>query len=225
MERQERSVQVEDGLFVSTLWAVPPAYCSKAGTALILAHGAGADMNHEFMIDFQKRLTEEGHLTVLFNFPYKEKGRRAPDRIPRLEATFRAVIERLRESRLNPTRLFIGGKSMGGRIASYIAASGNDLDGLVFLGYPLHPPGCPDRLRSSHWQDIEAPALFVQGTRDALCDLDLLGHELSGWRGPTTLYIVEGGDHSFTTLKRLGRTNEDVRSEISEAIANWLNEV
>ena len=114
---------------------------------------------------------------------------------------------------------------MGGRIASYIAAAGDELDGLVFLGYPLHPPGRPDRLRSFHWQDIEDSALLVQGTRDALCDLDLLGHELSGWSGPTTLYIVEGGDHSFTTLKRLGRTKEDVRSEISEVISSWLNEV
>ncbi len=225
MERQERSVQVEGGLFVSTLWAVPPGYRSDPGTAVILAHGAGADMKHEFMFDFQERLTKAGHLTVLFNFPYKEQGRRAPDRRPRLESTYRAVVEELRSSRLNPTRLFIGGKSMGGRIASYLAAHEEAFEGLVFLGYPLHPPGRQDRLRTSHWPDIKCPGLFVQGTRDALCNLDLLGKELAGWGGKAALHIVEGGDHSFRVLKRLGRTPEDVRSEISEVISNWLKKV
>ena len=182
-------------------------------------------MDHEFMVDFQSRLTEAGHLTIRFNFPYKELGRRAPDRRPRLEATFRAVLKGLRDSAMNTARVFVGGKSMGGRIASYLAASGENVSGLVFLGYPLHPPKRPQQLRTSHWEDIRCPALFIQGTRDALCSLDLLGTELKRFGGPTHVHFIEGGDHSFKTLKKLGRTRVQVRGEICEEIQRWLNAV
>ena len=225
MDLENRSIEVENGMAVSSVWAVPSAYDPDRGTALILAHGAGADMNHEFMVDFQSRLTEAGSLTIRFNFPYTEQGRRAPDRRPRLEATFRAVLKRFRDSSLNAARVFIGGKSMGGRIASYLAASGEDVSGLVFLGYPLHPPNRHQQLRTSHWEKIRCPALFIQGTRDALSSLDLLGAELKRFGGPTEVHVVEGGDHSFKTLKKLGRTPAQVRGEISEEIQRWLNAV
>ena len=225
MDLQNRSIEVEEGMAVSSVWAVPSAYEPDRGTALILAHGAGADMNHEFMVDFQTRLTEVGNLTIRFNFPYKEQGRRAPDRRPRLEATFRAVLKGLRDSRLNAARVFIGGKSMGGKIASYLAASGEDVSGLVFLGYPLHPPNRRQQLRTSHWEEIRCPALFIQGTRDALCGLDLLSTELNKFGGLTQVHVVEGGDHSFKTLKKLGRTPVQVRDEISQEIQQWLNAV
>ena len=225
MDLQNRSIEVEEGMAVSSVWAVLSAYEPDRGTALILAHGAGADMNHEFMVDFQTRLTEVGNLTIRFNFPYKEQGRRAPDRRPRLEATFRAVLKGLRDSRLNAARVFIGGKSMGGEIASYLAASGEDVSGLVFLGYPLHPPNRRQQLRTSHWEEIRCPALFIQGTRDALCGLDLLSTELNKFGGLTQVHVVEGGDHSFKTLKKLDRTPVQVRDEISQEIQQWLNAV
>ena len=124
MDLQSKSIKVEDDIAVSSVWAVPSGYDPEHGTALILAHGAGADMNHEFMVDFQHRLAEAGLLTIRFNFPYKEQGRRPPDRRPRLEATFRAVLKELRVCPLNAGRIFIGGKSMGGRIASTREPSG-----------------------------------------------------------------------------------------------------
>ena len=175
------------------------------------------------MVDFQRRLAEAGNLTILFNFPYKEQGRRAPDRQPRLEAALRAVLNRLRASQLHPSRVFLGGKSMGGRIASHVAASGEELDGLLFLGYPLHPPRRPEKLRTSHWPKIHCPGLFIQGTRDPLCDLDLLRRELQGFGGPATVFVVEGGDHSFRTPAKLGRTPDAVRSEVGREIKRWLN--
>ena len=114
---------------------------------------------------------------------------------------------------------------MGGKIASYVADSREYLKGLIFLGYPLHPPGCPHRLRSSHWEDIVHPALFIQGTRDKFCQFDLLKQELSKWGGKTTLHIVEGGDHSFKTLKKIALTQQDIRHEISKGISTWLNKI
>ena len=225
MDLQNRSIKVENDMAVSSVWAVPSTYDRDRGTALILAHGAGADMNHEFMVDFQSRLAEAGNLTIRFNFPYKEQGRRAPDRRPRLEATFRAILKGLRDSRLNTARVFIGGKSMGGRIASYLAASGEDVSGLLFLGYPLHPPGRQEQLRTSHWEKIRCRSFFVQGSRDSLCSLRLLMREMERLAGPSNLHVVEGGDHSFRTLKKLGRTPAQVRDEISEEIQRWLKAV
>jgi len=223
MELVGRPIRVDNETAVSSVWAVPSGYDPDRGTALILAHGAGSDMHHEFMVDLQRRLAGAGHLTILFNFPYREQGRRAPDRRPRLEATLRAVLKEVRESPLSGARVLIGGKSMGGKIASYLAASGEAVNGLVFLGYPLHPPYRQQQLRTSHWDKIQCPALFIQGTRDALCNLDLLGRELKRFGGPAKVHCIEGGDHSFHTPKRLGRTQAQVRSEMNEEIQRWLN--
>ena len=225
MEKQARLVKVHNNLFVSTVWAIPTNYSSETGNTVILAHGAGTDIDHEFMTDFQKRITKEGNMTILFNFPYKESQRSFPDSLPLLKKTLRSVIKAFQNSQLSSERLFIGGKSMGGKIASYVADSREYLKGLIFLGYPLHPPGYPHRLRSSHWQDIVHPALFIQGTRDKFCQLDLLKQELSKWGGKTTLHIVEGGDHSFKTLKKIARTQQDIRHEISKVISTWLNKI
>ncbi len=225
MELQDRSIRVAEDLVVSSVWAVPSSFDRDQGTAVILAHGAGADMNHEFMVDFHGRLAEAGNLAIRFNFPYKEQGRRAPDRRPLLEATFRAVVQGLRESPLSTRRVIIGGKSMGGRIASYLAASEEKVSGLLFLGYPLHPPGRQEQLRTSHWEKIQCRSFFVQGSRDSLCSLRLLMQEMERLTGPVNLHVVEGGDHSFRTLKKLGRTPAQVREEISQEIQRWLNAV
>src|SRR5262249_36346205 len=146
----------------------PAAAEDRAGVTLILAPGAGAGHTSSFMVDFATGLAARGIDTVTFNFLYSEEGRRIPDPNDRLEACWRAVIAAVRQ-RLTPGsgRLAIGGKSMGGRIASQVAAAGiGDLVGLVFLGYPLHPPGSPDRLRAKHLTQVRVPMLFVQGSRD-----------------------------------------------------------
>jgi predicted alpha/beta-hydrolase family hydrolase len=146
----------------------PAATGNRAGVTLILGHGAGAGQTSGFMVAFATALAERGIDIVTFNFLYSELRRRIPDPNARLESCWRAVIETVR-SRItsNADRLAIGGKSMGGRIASQVAAGeARGLAGLVFLGYPLHPPGRPDRLRAAHLGDVKAPMLFVQGTRD-----------------------------------------------------------
>ncbi len=221
MSSETRKIKVNGGWEVGSSWILPENY---AGQALILAHGAGAGMDHEFMCWFHEALGRAGLLSVKFNFPYIESGRRAPDPRGRLEATYRAVLAQVAEHPAAPRQIFIGGKSMGARISSYLAADGSALAGLVFLGYPLHPPGRPDRPRTDHWPRISRPCLFLQGTRDSLCRLDLLKPALQSLGGTVRLHIVEGGDHSFRVLKKSGRTQEEVRDEILDAIQGWLSE-
>jgi len=219
----DRSIELLDGIRVSSRWAVPDGYAARPRSALLLAHGAGSDMHNPFLSFVHEGLAQRGLLTVKFNFPYKELGRKAPDPMPRLEATWRAAVEALRqEPDLAPDRLFLGGKSMGGRVASNLAAQGLACDGLVFLGYPLHPAGKPERLRAEHLARIACPMLFVQGTRDPLCDLSLLDRVLLPLGPRVSLRRIEGGDHSFKLLKRLGRSDREVREEILAAVAGWV---
>jgi uncharacterized protein len=196
----------------------------RAGVTLILGHGAGAGQSSHFMVEFADALAARGIDIVTFNFLYTERGRRLPDPNNRLEECYRGVIEAVREqTALAENELAIGGKSMGGRIASQVAAAGaDDLAGLVFLGYPLHPPGRPDRLRSKHLSQIRAPMLFVQGSRDAFGTPDELRPIIAQLATTADLYVVEGGDHSFKIPKKSGVKQEDVYREIQDHIALWL---
>ena len=137
-----------------------------ADITLILGHGAGADQTSGFMTKFATELAARGVNTITFNFLYAEQGRRVPDTNNKLEACFRAVLETTSEKKIGRGTLVIGGKSMGGRIASQIGAAGADVEGLVFLGYPLHPPGKVDQLRAKHLSDIKVPMLIIQSSRD-----------------------------------------------------------
>ena len=205
----------------------PAATKHRAGVTLILGHGAGAGQTSDFIMSFASGLTARGVDMVTFNFLYREQGRRIPDPNDKLEACYRAVIEAVREQ-MNSGRdaLAIGGKSMGGRIASQVAAAGiGDLAGLVFLGYPLHPPGRPDRLRAKHLSDIKAPMLFVQGSRDAFGTPDELRPIVTPLEPPADVYPVEGGDHSFKVRKGAGVSQEDIYRAIQDHIAAWLHEV
>jgi len=205
----------------------PAATKHRAGVTLILGHGAGAGQTSDFIMSFASGLTARGVDMVTFNFLYREQGRRIPDPNDKLEACYRAVIEAVREQ-MNSGRdaLAIGGKSMGGRIASQVAAAGiGDLAGLVFLGYPLHPPGRPDRLRAKHLSDIKAPMLFVQGSRDAFGTPDELRPIVTPLEPPADAYVVEGGDHSFKVRKGAGVSQEDIYRAIQDHIAAWLHEV
>ena len=197
---------------------------TKLQTAVILGHGAGAPQESPFMRHFARGLASRGVEAVTFNFLYMERGRRAPDPAAKLEATYRTVIETVRERMPTATtRIVIGGKSMGGRIASQIA-SGDDavsVDGLVFLGYPLHPPGRPERLRSAHLPSIRAPMLFVQGGRDPFGTPDELGPILSAFVN-TTLYVVDGGDHSLRVRGRDAAPVERIYGDVQDAIVAWI---
>jgi uncharacterized protein len=204
----------------------PAATHGRAGVTLILGPGAGAGQTSAFIVEFATGLAARGIDAVTFNFLYGEQGRRIPDPNDRLEACYRAVIAAARQQMMSSSdRLAIGGKSMGGRIASQVAAAGiGDLAGLVFLGYPLHPPGRADRLRATHLSDIKAPMLFVQGSRDAFGTPDELRPVIGQLSASAALHIVEGGDHSFKVPKRSGVAQGDVHRAIQDYVAIWLRE-
>jgi predicted alpha/beta-hydrolase family hydrolase len=201
----------------------PAATGNRADVTLILGHGAGADQTSDFMVAFATALAERGIDVVTFNFLYSEHRRRIPDPNARLESCWRAVIEAARGRIASDAKLAIGGKSMGGRIASHVAAGGaSDLAGLVFLGYPLHPPGKPDRLRAAHLRDAKAPMLFVQGSRDAFGTPAELQPIISQLEPTADLFVVEGGDHSFKIPKSVGVKQQDVYRAIQDRIETWL---
>jgi predicted alpha/beta-hydrolase family hydrolase len=197
---------------------------TRAGVTLLLGHGAGANQTSQFMVSFAEGLAERGVCVVTFNFLYAEQGRRAPDRNDKLESCYRAAIASVKgDGRLKSNRFMIGGKSMGGRIASQVAAEGTEeIAGLVFLGYPLHPPGKPEKLRAEHLPRIGKPMLFVQGARDPFGTPDELRPMIKKLKA--SLYAVEGGDHSFTVAKSWPVSQEQVYKDAQDEIAQWLRE-
>ena len=208
---------------VSSIWSVPENFTQGQTDAVILAHGAGNDMHHPFMATYHEGLANAGLLSIKFNFPYKELGRKAPDRPALLLQSWAAVVQGLKDHpTLKPRRLFLCGKSMGGRIASMAVAEGLPCDGLIFLGYPLHPPKQPAKARTDHWPNIRCPSLFFEGTRDSLCDLDLLRTALPTLGGPFTLIPVEGGDHSFKVPKSTSSAPDTIHGAVIREITDWI---
>jgi predicted alpha/beta-hydrolase family hydrolase len=190
---------------------------------VILGHGAGNDMTSPFLRRFADGIRAAGHAAVRFNFPYREEGKKAPNPRPLLEATYRAVLAAVRRKHAGP--VVIGGKSMGSRMATYLAAAGEDVAGLALLGYPLHPAGKPEKIRDDHFGDLRVPALFLSGDRDPLCDLARLRRSLRRYAGDATLHVIAGGDHSFRVPKRSGRTDEEALDEALGALIGWLDAV
>jgi hypothetical protein len=182
--------------------------------AVVLAPGAGGGMDGAFMRAIAVGLAQKHLLVYRFNFGYTEQGRRSPDKQPLLEQTYRDVLRRVRQS-LGARPLFLGGKSMGGRIASHIVADGETPAGLIFLGYPLHPPGRPDRIRDAHLRALKVPMLFV-------CPLPTLNHAIAKFVAPTNVAVIEDGDHSFKVRKDSGRSTEAAWDEVIEAVAAWI---
>ena len=203
-----------EGGTVSGAWHKPEG---PATAALILGHGAGYNMNTRLLMDIGDALAARGVAVLRFNFPYTEAGRRAPDRQPTLEACYRSVATAVAEEFPLP---FLGGKSMGGRIASHIVADGFPAAGLVFLGYPLHPPGKPERIRDSHLGRIVVPMLFLQGTRDPFATPELLHRTIRNHK-MARLVEIEGGDHSFKVRDRADR---EVTAELIEAVVSFIFE-
>ena len=189
---------------------------SDTRTAIILAHGAGQGMHSPFMNYFHTELANHGFLSVKFDFDYMHAKRRVPDPQPKLQAQYRSVVETVM-TEYKPERLIIGGKSMGGRVASYIAGEMRGVSGLVFLGYPLHPPGKTDQLRDEHLYTLNLPMLFISGAKDPFAERDLLEKVVAKIGTKATLVWVEGGDHS---LKR-GRNDQASLSMAVDAIHNW----
>ena len=223
MEASEFKVKVNESESVTAL-LYPGSKRERAGVTVLLGHGAGANQLSSFMRMFAGGLAERGIDTMTFNFLYKEQGRSVPDPKARLESCYRAVIDAaFNHRKLKNNRLVIGGKSMGGRIASQVAAENADgISGLVFLGYPLHPPGKPDKLRAEHLKEIRVPMLFVQGSRDAFGTAGEIRAVIEKLRMPAAVYVVEGGDHSFKVPKSAGVPQQEVYEWVMDEIAAWL---
>ena len=226
-ETEQFSVKVNDKEAVSAL-LYPAAKKIRAGLTALLGHGAGANQLSGFMRMFARGLAERGLDVMTFNFVYMEQGRSVPDQKSKLESCFRAVIETIAKHRkLKNNRLVVGGKSMGGRIASQVVAAraeeplALDVSGLVFLGYPLHPPGNPAKLRVEHLEQIRKPMLFVQGTRDALGTPEEIQPFVKDLRPPAKIFAIEGGDHSFKAPKKFGLSQENVFEAAMDEIVRW----
>ena len=189
---------------------------------LVLAHGAGAGMTHPFLEALVGELSATGIATFRYQFPYMEQRRRAPDRPPVLTAAVTAAVHAAQKAAPGLS-LLAGGKSMGGRMTS-TAASQHPLDqvrGLVFFGFPLHPPGQPSIKRADHLAKVSVPMLFLQGTRDTFAGLDLLRPVCAKLGSLATLHVIESADHSFHVLKSSGKTDAEVLHELAQTTAAW----
>ena len=216
-EPQSVTIIVNEGHAVSGLLQAPrsPVAC------YVLAHGAGAGMTHPFMVEIARGLAERGVATLRYQFPYMERGSKRPDAPALAHATVRAAVTDA--ARLN-VPLFAGGKSFGGRMTSQAQALSPlpGVRGLVFLGFPLHPPGKPSDERAKHLFEVQIPMLFLQGTRDEFANLDLLEPFCKKLRPRATLKLIQDADHSFHVPARTGRKDPEVREEVLDLMAEWI---
>lgn len=219
MEKRRLTLPVGPDRRLSLELALPRTASMEA--LLVLAHGANNTMDHPVIRGVAERLAREGVVTARFNFPYSEAGRPHPDPDPVLEGAFRLVAEYLSElEEFKGLGLFLGGKSMGGRIAAQLAAQGLGVNGLVFLGYPLHPPGRPEQLRDRPLYALPCPVLFIQGSGDTFCHFDRLGPVLARIPVRTDLHVLPGLGHSFESGQTIA---EDTLDEVSRVIVGWLD--
>jgi predicted alpha/beta-hydrolase family hydrolase len=226
MEAEELKIEIGTLGSVTAL-LYPASKRERAGVTVVLGHGAGANQLSAFMVMMAVGLAERGFDVMTFNFLYKELGRGAPDPKARLEACYQAVIKTaLTHRKLKKNRLVIGGKSMGGRIASQVAAVAPEgISGLVFLGYPLHPPGRLDKMRDEHLPNISAPMLFVQGARDTFGTEEEIRAVIKRLRLPAQIYVIAGGDHSFKAPKSLGIPQPEIYEMIMDKVSEWVRDL
>ncbi|MEX0865600.1 MAG: alpha/beta fold hydrolase [Acidimicrobiia bacterium] len=190
----------------------------SGGTGILLAHGAGTNQDHSFMVLLRDGLAAAGHTVLTFNYPYAEKGSRRPDLTERLLECHRAAADHLAT---RADLVFLAGRSMGGRIGTYLAATGYPTAGLILYAYPLHPAGKPERLRIGQFADIRAPMLFFQGTRDALARMDLFQAHIGSLPG-VEVEILEGASHS---TRGGGWTEGSMSGHLVERTTTWVRAV
>lgn len=216
---QSVTIAIDEAERVSGLLQVP----SQAIACYVLAHGAGAGMTHPFMQNIADALAARRIATLRYQFPFMEKGSKRPDSPKLAQATVRAAVAQA--ARLTPGVVLVaGGKSFGGRMTSQAQAASAlpQVQGLAFLGFPLHPAGKPADERARHLTDVQTPMLFLQGTRDELADLVLIQALVERLGKRATLNLIADADHSFHVRKRSGRTDSQVIGELADALANWL---
>jgi len=212
-------VEVDGGEATSAVFE--PALRTPTGALFVCAHGAGGSMNDKGMLAASGELRRHGFDVVRFNFLYRETASSAPDPMFRLKQCAIAVAEHARKT-MSPDILILGGRSMGGRVASMLAADAYRSDGLLLLAYPLHPAGQPRKLRDGHLERIGVPVLCFNGTRDALCRRDLMERAISRLSDRWTMHWLGAADHRFHVLKSSGRTDADVLAEVGAACGAWL---
>lgn len=218
------SIPLSSGGAVSAIVGEPVGLDAVPRNAMVLGHGADYDMHHPLLAQFHEALTAAGILAVRFNFPYREQDRPAPDRAPVLVGCFRDAVRFVRE-RYRPSHIFLGGKSLGGRIASHLAAEGEPCHGLVFLGYPLVAPGLEPTVRDIHLYAVTPPMLFLAGTRDDLAPFELLQQVVQNLGKRARLVTVDDADHSFEVSKRSKVTRTQLIQTLASETLTFMREV
>jgi predicted alpha/beta-hydrolase family hydrolase len=203
-------------------WDAPAT--GDRGVVFVCAHGAGGNMNDGAVLAMCKVLRDRGVGTVRFDFLYRALKKGRPDPMPRLVRCLQGIVDRVR-AELDPRRLILGGRSMGGRAASVFVADGASCDGLLLLAYPLHPPEQPEKLRVAHLPAITVPVLCMNGTRDPFCTPELMAQTLAALGPNWRMHWLEHADHSFHVLKRTGRNNAEVLDEAAGTIVDWLDTI
>jgi predicted alpha/beta-hydrolase family hydrolase len=211
---------------VSAVLGVPQWWPTGQRVGVVFAHGLGRDMSDPVLEFLQNALTERRCLTMRFNFPFGETGKKRPDDAEVLQRTFRAAIATMsQDPNAAPARLFLGGKGIGGAVAASLAGDRARVDGAFFMGFPLHPPGKPELVSPEELFRVISPMLFLQGERDRQCDLDLLRRTLTRVGAPTTLQVIGEADHHFKVLKKSHRTEEEVQEELLACIYAWVQKI
>lgn len=227
MNQINTRIAVGDKGDISAVIHVPDGFPSQGGNSVIIAHGANNDMNNPFIVSIADGLAHAGYLAMRFNFLYRERGKVSPDSPANLflawESAYRFLIS---QSGFSPSGVVAAGKSMGGRVASQLVSEGRvSPDALIFFGYPLHAPGRHDRLKDSHLYKIEKPMMFISGSKDPLCKLELLEKVLERISPAPSLNVIQGGDHSFRVPKSDSRSHDEIYSEIIKIAAEWLDTI
>lgn len=219
MKTETHKITLNAKYSFSTIWNIPEQY----DVALLIAPGAGQDMYSEFISRLHEGFAEQGIMTVKFNFPYLEIGRTAPNTPAVLEDTWLATIETvMKQTGLPREKIFLSGKSMGGRYATLLAAKMDGFAGIILYGYPLHAPGKADKPRKEDLNSVHSPMLFFQGSRDSLCELEVFKPILAELPIKPDLHIIEGGDHSFKMSKKLHRSEESIAKELIDTSVQWI---
>ncbi len=216
---------------VSAVLGIPRWWPTGSRVGVVIAHGAGGDLNEPVVEYLHRELTERRFLSLRFNFPFAEArtpaGKlRRPDSTTTLRRCFRSAIGALaRDPTAAPAHLFLGGRGIGAQVAADLSIARVRADGLILMGYPLHPPSKPDAVDADQLYRVVAPMLFLQGTRDRCCDIDALRQALSRVGAPTALHVAQDADHHFKVLKKSGRTEEEVHGEMLGVVDAWIDKI
>ncbi len=210
---------------VSGVLGTPEWWPTGSRISVVLAHGGTGDQSDPLIESLHRQLTERKYLTLRFNFPFAEAGRKRPDDLPVLVQTLRAAVAVLgRDPTAAPAHLFLAGKNLGASVIAHLAATSRvRVEGLVLLGFPLHPQGKPEKVRADDLFRVVCPMLFVQGSRDRSCDLEVLRRTLLRVGAPTHLHVVAEADHALHVPKRSGRTDEEVQAEVLAVVDAWIH--